>query len=431
MGNYFGTDGIRGIYGDKITTELAFKLGCALSKQCKNKKILIGRDTRPSGQALSLLICGGLISSGVDVIDVGIVPTPVISFLTNLEKCDYGIMITASHNEPQYNGIKIFDRFGYKISENEENEIEKLLEYCKQADYDKVGTYKFQPSLVKLYENKVLNTIKKSNELKIVVDCANGATYKVAKHIFSKICKDVKFINFKNNGLEINENCGALHPETLAKEVIKNKADFGFSFDGDGDRIIACDKLGNIFDGDDILYLLSKQLDEKEKYVVGTILTNKGLENHFFKKNVNLLRADVGDKYVAKIMKDRNINLGGEPCGHIIVKDFSKTGDGILVASLLYSVLSETNGILNLEYKKYPQININVPVGDKAKIMILASLLDEISSIKNKFKEQGRIVVRASGTENKIRVMCEHEIKEVARENAEKLQVLIESLDKS
>lgn len=429
MGIYFGTDGIRGIYGKDMTPLLAYKLGCTLSNFCENKKVLIGRDTRLSGQVLSLSVCNGLAACGIDVVDVGIAPTPVISFLTPLLKCDFGIVVSASHNPPEYNGIKIFDKFGYKITEKKELEIEDNFMCSNFANFDSVGTYKFQPSYLKLYTKKVLKNFETFDGLKIVVDCANGATYKIAKELLSKLCKNAIFLSCKDDGNRINENCGALHPENISKNVLKYNADIGFAFDGDGDRIIACDKLGNILDGDDILCLLSKQLGKNEKYIVGTTMTNKGLENHLSKNHITLLRADVGDKYVAELMRDKNILLGGEPSGHIIIKSYSKTGDGIMVACLLSSIIAKNNISSLLKYKKYPQTNINVPVQDKFRVLNSDILSKEILSIQKEIKNNGRMLVRASGTENKIRIMCEHISKEKSTKYARRLQNIIEKIN--
>lgn len=431
MGTYFGTDGIRGVYGKDMTLSLAYKLGCALSNFCKNKRVLIGRDTRPSGQVLTFSITEGLTSCGINVLDIGIAPTPVISFLTDKLNCDFGIVISASHNSAEYNGIKIFNRNGYKITEKEELEIEDLFKHSNPVNYDKVGTYKFKPNLIKIYEKKLLKEFQRQN-IKIVVDCANGATYKIAKKIFQTLCSNVVFCNRKNNGTKINEHCGALFPEVIATEVLKNQADIGFSFDGDGDRIIVCDKDGKILDGDDILCVISKKMGGDEKYIVGTSMTNKGFENYLAKNNITLLRADVGDKYVAEIMREKDILLGGEPSGHIIIKNFAKTGDAILVACCLLSLLSNTNDISSiLDYTKYPQVNINVPVQEKFRILNSEKLTKEMLQIQNKYQNEGRVLVRASGTENKIRIMCEHISKQEAEKDAKLLKEIVETLDET
>lgn len=433
MGMYFGTDGIRGKYGTDITPSLAFKCGCSLSNLCKIKKVLIGRDTRVSGDVLALSVANGLMSHGVSVIDVGITPTPVISFLTTLLKCDFGVVISASHNPPEHNGIKIFDKNGYKISEKDEEKIESFFSFSEYCTFDKLGKYQFKPNYINKYKDFVLKNSLKLDGLKIVIDCGYGATFKLAKEIFSSLNANITFLNCKNKGLKINENCGALYPEYIANEVIKQKADIGFSFDGDGDRIIACDEKGNIIDGDDILYILSKNLDKKEKFIVGTSMTNKGLEDILEKNKINLLRADVGDKYVAEIMKSKNALLGGEPSGHIIIRNFSKTGDAIWAACTLSMIAKKLNKPISkiIDYKKYPQINKNIVVNDKFRILNSKVLSQTIIDIQKIFKNKGRILVRASGTENKIRIMCEHISKKTALETALKLEKIVLQANKS
>ena len=409
MGMYFGTDGIRGEYGSFITPSLAFKCGCSLASLCHNQKVLIARDTRTTGDILTLSVANGLMSCGIDVVDIGITPTPVVSFLTEKLGCDFGIVISASHNPPSHNGIKIFDGLGYKITEEEENKIENFFSFSQYVQFDKVGHYQFKPTLINLYKKKVLLNCTIKNKLKIVIDCANGATFSLAKKIFPVFCREVVFIADNNDGANINQNCGALHPENLAKHIAIHNANLGFSFDGDGDRIIMCDKNGRTFDGDDILCLLSSTLSKEEKYVVGTTMTNKGLEEYLTSKNITLLRSDVGDKYVSEVMKNRNISLGGEPSGHIIMKKFSKTGDAIGTACAVLQILSIENFSTNeiVTFKKYPQINKNIEVKDKFRILNSDLFKQKIADFQEKLKGEGRILVRASGTESKIRIMCE------------------------
>jgi len=425
MANYFGTDGIRGIYGKTITPSFAFKFGCALAQFCKNKKVLIGRDTRPSGQLLALSVANGLCMCGINVVDIGIAPTPVISLLTENLGCDYGIVISASHNPPEHNGIKVFDRDGYKITEKEENNIESALSLFTPAQHDRIGKYEYKPSLTRLYQHKLLSLIDKKQALKIVIDCANGATYKLAKAIFKKACNDPIFINSTNCGTKINENCGALHPEVLAEHVKSNNADFGFCFDGDGDRMLACNKDGEILDGDDILCMLSQNMSICKNSIVGTVMTNKGFENFLNKHHISLLRADVGDKYVSQMMREKKVSLGGEPSGHIIIDGYSKTGDGLLVAALL---LQRLDSAKSLCYKKFPQININIEVDDKYRLLNSDALAKEILTIQSEFKNKGRVLVRASGTEQKIRVMCEHISHNKAVSAANRLEKIINTL---
>lgn len=430
MGIYFGTDGIRGIYREELTPSLAFKCGNSLSRFCYNKKVVIGRDSRTSGDILSLSVSNGLIDNGVTVIDVGIASTPSIAFLTKFLDCDFGVVISASHNPPMYNGIKIFDKDGYKISEQLENEIERKLMLPVSQNYDKIGKYLYRPSYLKYYTEDIVKNIQFIDGLKIVVDLANGACCKLAHNAFNRISKDVVFVNDKFNGLKINEKCGALYPQNLVAMVKKYHANIGFALDGDADRIIACDEDDNIIDGDEILYILSK-FEKNISSIVGTSLSNKGFELALEKKGIKLIRADVGDKYVIELMRKNNSPLGGEPSGHIIIKSHSTTGDGLLVALKLAQICSLSGAKLSqlIDYTPFPQINININVIDKFRILNSDKLTSEILNIQKQFKNNGRVLVRASGTENKIRVMCEHINKDEALARAEKLKNLILQLN--
>lgn len=426
----FGTDGIRGTYGKEITPSLAFRCGCATSNLCKRKRVLIAKDTRTSGDVLSLSLTNGLLSSGVDVLDIGIAPTPVVSFLVDKLNCDYGIMITASHNPKEDNGIKFFSSDGYKISEKEENEIEKFFAFNNFSTYDKLGKYKYCPSKVNLYKNYLLQINKFKLDLKIVVDCSYGATYALAKKIFPAICEKVHFVCCKNNGMKINEKCGALHPENLKHQIKKFDADLGFAFDGDGDRIVCCDKYGNILDGDDILSILSLSLHKNEKFIVGTIMSNKGFEEYLSSLGLTLLRSDVGDKFVAQIMKEKNLSLGGEPSGHIIIKNLAKTGDGILTACTILKTLFDKNEKISklIKYKKYHQVFKNIKVNNKYRILNDQILNEKFIKIKESLNGVGRIVLRASGTEEVLRIMCEHKDKKIAEKTISEIESIVMSI---
>lgn len=425
MGIYFGTDGIRGNYGSFITPSLAYKCGCSLAGLCTIKKVLIARDTRISGDVLSLSVANGLMSCGIDVIDIGIAPTPVASFLTEKLGCDFGVVVSASHNPPIDNGIKIFDRFGYKITEEEENKIENFFSFSHHCEFENLGRFSFRPDLVSIYKKEVVGKIVNKNSLRVVFDCANGATFKLAKQIFPKVCKETVFIADKNDGLKINDKCGALHPENLIQHVKSNNADLGFAFDGDGDRIVMCDRYGRIYDGDDILCILSSSFECSE--IVGTTMTNKGFEDYLSSKNITLVRSDVGDKYVAEIMRNKNICLGGEPSGHIIIKSFSKTGDGIWTAFSILKVLSSSSLPIQslVPYKKYPQVNCNVEIQDKFRILNSETLKQKIAYYQKLLKNKGRILVRASGTENKIRIMCECAKENLATKITDRIKEII------
>ncbi len=430
MGIYFGTDGLRGIYGEELTPSIAFKCGNSLSRFCKKKKVVIGKDTRVTSDILTLSVANGLMQNGVDVIDIGLAPTPAVAFLTKALECDYGIVISASHNPPIYNGIKIFDHDGYKIAETTENSIERKFMSQVSEPFFNVGRYNYQPEYVKKYIEKITTNIGKLNGLKIVIDCGNGASSRIVKKIFKNLGANVLVVNNKTDGLSINENSGALHPQNMASIVIKEKADLGIALDGDADRIIACDEHGELIDGDDILFILASFFKSKVDAVVGTTMSNKGLENALNKKGITLLRADVGDKYVIERMKNNNILLGGEPSGHIIVKSFSTTGDGILTGLLLADIIKKTAKPLSklINYKKYPQININVEVIDKFRILNSEKLTNETLRLQQQFASFGHVLVRASGTENKIRIMCEHKSRLVALRSAQGLEKIVKEI---
>lgn len=427
MGIYFGTDGLRGVYGEVISPDIAYKVGNSLGHLCKNKKILIGRDTRRSGDLLSLSFSSGIMSQGVDVVDVGIVPTPVVAYLVKLLKFDYGVVISASHNPKNHNGIKIFDSEGFKITEETEVEIERHILYPTEVNSERVGHYFFRPRLVKKYRDKLLSSFPDLSGLKIVLDMANGASYKLARELFTLAGAKVIPFNYSNSGKKINHKCGALYPEVIKEEVKLYNAHLGFAFDGDADRIIACDKKGEILDGDDILYILSQNLKNGEE-VVGTSMTNKGLEEALNQRGIKLIRADVGDKYVVKEMKSRSARLGGEPSGHIINSKFSTTGDGILTAMTISSLFKASE---LPRFYHFPQVVVNVEVVDKFRLLNSDFLSSEVLKAQKSFEKNGRVLVRASGTENKIRIMCEHKNQETAILQAKKLESIIKNLEKS
>lgn len=433
MGVYFGTDGIRGVYGEEISPSIAYSCGNSLARLCDKKKVLIGRDTRTSGDVLSLSFASGLMSAGVSVVDVGITTTPIIAFLTKRFAFDFGVVISASHNPSNFNGIKIFDKYGYKISEETENQIERKFIQTSLYGYENLGRFYFKPKLIKEYKKEILKHFQSLGGLKVVLDCANGASYKIAKELFEKLGANVISINNKNDGININNNCGALYPDKLVQTVLKNNADIGFAFDGDADRIICCDEKGNLIDGDDILYLLSNYSTLHPKEIVGTVMTNKGLEKALNVQGIKLIRADVGDKYVVEKMKNNNILLGGEPSGHIIIHNLATTGDGVLTAIAISNIVKNQKEKVSklVKFVKFPQVNINVPVVDKFRILNSDKLSKEILKIQQIFGENGRVLVRASGTEPKVRIMCEHINFNTAKTYAELLKNLVLNLNSS
>lgn len=418
---YFGTDGIRGIVGEDLTQEISLKCGNALARLAPNAKIVIGRDTRPNGSfLLSGFVCGATMG-GANVVDVGIVPTPAISFLVQKLGADFGVMITASHNPPEYNGIKIFDSEGKKIDVKTEIEVER--NFAKQHQAKKLGTYSFNKKLAKLYENHIIQSVGIDlSGLSVVVDCSNGASSFVAKKVFKRLGAKVKTIFASANGDEINHNCGALHPQKLAQCVKKLGADVGFAFDGDADRIVAVDQTGKTIDGDQILLFLLNMYKKfgllKSKAIVGTIQTNMAVELYLKSKNFDLIRTDVGDKFVTDALLQNGLQLGGEQSGHIILTEHTKTGDALLCAVQICKFLSKldkplSNHIFN---GLLPQFSKNYLVADKYAVINSVGIKNAISQCEQLLIGKGRVVVRASGTEPKIRVMIETKNQKLANQ---------------
>lgn len=434
MGIYFGTDGIRGIVNNDLTEQIAEMVGNALARKKKKAKILIGRDTRVSGSFLLVAIATGALKGGADVVDVGVLPTPAISFLVKNKKFDYGVVVSASHNPKEYNGIKIFNSEGKKLSEKEESELERFFACPQTYSSLKVGSFKSSPNLKNAYINYLKSISQNLNGLKVVLDCSNGASYFTAPKIFKSLGADVVKTACSNNGKKINENCGSTHIENLKNKVLKERADVGFAFDGDADRIIAVDEKGDVFDGDKILYILAVQLHEKGLLngatVVGTSHTNAGLLIALNKKKINLIRTDIGDKYVIDAMEKMNLSLGGEQSGHIIIKPFLPTGDGVLSALQIAGIMKTKNKSLSelFDAKLLPQINKNIVVEDKLKVLNNEKLSQSVLQISNEIAPVGRILVRASGTEPKIRVMIEHPDEEKAKRYVVELEKIIKQI---
>lgn len=434
MGIYFGTDGIRGIVNNDLTEQIAEMVGNALARKKKKAKILIGRDTRVSGSFLLVAIATGALKGGADVVDVGVLPTPAISFLVKNKKFDYGVVVSASHNPKEYNGIKIFNSEGKKLSEKEESELERFFACPQTYSSLKVGGFKSSPNLKNAYIKYLKSVSQNLNALKVVLDCSNGASYFTAPKIFKSLGADVIKTACSNNGKKINENCGSTHIENLKNKVLKERADVGFAFDGDADRIIAVDEKGDVFDGDKILYILAVQLHEKGLLngdtIVGTSHTNTGLLIALNKKKINLIRTDIGDKYVIDAMEKMNLSLGGEQSGHIIIKPFLPTGDGVLSALQIAGIMKTKNKSLSelFDAKLLPQINKNIVVEDKLKVLNNEKLSQSVLQISNEIAPVGRIFVRASGTEPKIRVMIEHPDEEKAKRYVVELEKIIKQI---
>ncbi len=414
MGLFFGTDGLRGKVNEGLTYDVAYKIGNALSILKEKPTIIIGSDTRISNTYLTLAVASGAMSGGANVIDIGVVPTAGIAYITSQIRADYGVVISASHNSWEYNGIKVFNGDGYKLGDKEEERIERCFITEKTNNYAEIGKYQQNFNLVKIYKNFLINVSKYSLKNKtVVIDGAYGAAHRIAPEVFRKLGANVVASNCVFDGKKINENCGALYPENLVKRVFRYKADMGFAFDGDSDRIIAVDDKGNIIDGDMIICVLAKYLKGLGKLsantVVGTSHTNMAVEEDLKNNGINLIRTDIGDKYVLAKLLEKGLSLGGEQSGHIILKDLATTGDGILTAIIIANMLISKDVKMSDAFylKLYPQANKNVVVEDKFRVMNNEELAKEVARFNSELDGKGRVMIRASGTEPKIRVMVE------------------------
>ena len=420
---YFGTDGIRGtVNHGNINGEKFFKFGLAAGTYFKNLKkskqtAIIAKDTRLSGYTLEPAIVSGLTSAGMHVFTLGPLPTNGLAMLTKKMKANMGIMITASHNPYYDNGLKLFGPDGLKLSDKIEKKIEKLIDTKTNnqlSDPKILGRVKRLEDANEKYIKILKDNFPKSFSLKgmkIVIDCANGAGYKSAPKILSALGAKIISLGIKPNGLNINQKCGSTYPSQIQSTVKKYKANIGIALDGDADRVIMCDERSKIIDGDQIIAMIAKRWKRKKilkKGVVGTLMSNYGLQNFFKNENINFIRSNVGDRYVKEAMKKNDINLGGEQSGHIILGKFATTGDGLLVAlEVLFSLRKgkKASKIFNV-YKSVPQKLINVIVKDK-NIINSIKCKKSIKAANNLIKNHGRLLVRKSGTEPKIRIMCE------------------------
>lgn len=420
MRRFFGTDGIRGVANQDLTSDIAFKCGNALTSLTKYPTVVVGRDTRQSGDMLALSLASGVIAGGGNVLDIGIMPTAAIAYLTKYFGASYGVVISASHNPPEYNGIKVFGSDGYKLLEDQEEAIEECFNDGNFVKHPNLGKYKRVEYGSDIYVDYLRKTCPEGlNGMSIVLDCSNGAAYEVAPQVFKELGADVKIYNCENTGIHINVGCGSLHPETLAKKVVEKGADIGFAFDGDSDRLLAIDELGNKIDGDQLIYLLSCDMKSKGKLkhnmAVGTHHTNMGIQKAFENNGIKLLRSDIGDKYVMELMLKKGAIIGGEQSGHIILSEYATTGDGILSAIQVARLLNGGKKLSEaLDVKLFPQVNVNVTVKDKIRVMNNEELAEFIDVCRDRIKDKGRVLVRASGTEPRIRVMVECEDVELA-----------------
>ena len=415
--NMFGTDGIRRTMGvHPFTLEALPQLGSAIARWAEQKygnnpTILLGHDTRISCDFVKAALKIGLLRHGVTVYDAGVTTTPAACFLTkNNPIFDCGIIISASHNPHADNGIKLIDGNNIKLSLEDERMITGLFydESSPDIDYTQLGKQEYWHKADQEYIEQVVERFKRNflQGRTVVLDCANGATYKIAPRVFKQCGARVISLNKHPNGININDECGSQHVEGLQNAVIAHKADIGFAFDGDGDRVVAVNRHGEIKDGDDIIFLLLNHPRYADQaHIVGTVMTNEGFNTYMQQNNKSLVRTPVGDKYVAQKLEEMDLNLGGEQSGHIILRDYLKTGDGIMTALRVMEALIESNNFDMQTFEHYPQVLINIPIQVKKDLT-----QEPLASIIKKYESQlskGRIVVRYSGTENYARVMVE------------------------
>ena len=431
----FGTDGIRGPVDTTMNPLFVTKLGWAAGTILLEEgisRVLIGKDTRISGYMLESALQAGFIASGMDVVLLGPLPTPGVSFLANSNK-QAGVVISASHNLFEDNGIKFFNKDGQKFS----SELEKRIETKLSQEIESVKSINLgKATRMSDAQGRYIEFCKSNfnnldlNHLSLLLDCAHGATYSVAPKVFEELGAKVTTIGTEPDGVNINQNCGSTNPDFIREEIIKGGYDLGISFDGDGDRILLVSSTGKILDGDDLLYILSKDLN-KESGVAGTLMTNKALELHFNQMNIEFCRSDVGDKYVLQKLLERNWILGGVTSGHIICLDAAQTGDAIVAALKLLNSLKEASFNLDesvKEFNKFPQTLINLSVINPNKIILNDQFWTEVTNIESKLGKKGRVLIRPSGTEPLIRIMTESENEKDSEDYANRLADLASNL---
>ena len=445
MRKFFGTDGIRGVANvHPMTVEVALQLGkgCAYIFKDKNRrhKIVVGKDTRLSGYMIETAITAGICSMGGDALLVGPLPTPGIAFLTTSMRADAGIVISASHNAYQDNGIKIFSGNGFKLPDRMEERIESLM-FSEELSSSKVTANKVGKAFriddaIGRYIVFVKNTFPQEltlDGLRIVLDCAHGATYKCAPTVFEELGAEVTLLGAKPNGENINKNCGALYPGLVGAMVRKKKADLGISFDGDGDRVVFVDESGEIVNGDQIMAICASRMFKekrlKKNTLVATVMSNMGLEVSMRQKGIRLIRTQVGDRYVVEEMVKRGCNFGGEQSGHLIFLDHNPTGDGILSALQLLAIMQkEEKSLSDLSdiMDQYPQKLVNVRIKERRGLEEFPAVIQQMKKVEKKLGEKGRLLVRFSGTEPLVRIMVEGENEKEIQALAEETARVIE-----
>ncbi|MDR2799053.1 MAG: phosphoglucosamine mutase [Bifidobacteriaceae bacterium] len=442
MARLFGTDGVRGLANEFLTPDLALKLGRSAGRILTNnlsishKRAVVGRDTRLSGEFLSAALCAGLASTGIDVIDVGIIPTPAVAYLSQNLGVDLGAVISASHNPMQDNGIKFFGSNGYKLPDETEDEIENLLDKNYSAPLaEKVGHILVDyHNASESYVNYLVNCIATTDDpkpyqgIKVAVDPANGSASHTAPEVLRKLGAQVFVINDSPDGANINLNCGSTHPEQLQAMTVASGADLGVAFDGDADRLIAVDEKGALVDGDKIMGIIAKQMKSAgalvDNTVVATVMSNLGFLQAMEKEGIKVIQTAVGDRYVTEAMRDKNFTFGGEQSGHIINANFSTTGDGTLSALMLIDIFAkgkESLSELAASIPKFPQTLVNVTGVKKELADKNSDILEAVKAAEESLAGQGRVLLRPSGTEPLVRVMVEAKAQSQAVEIAEAL----------
>lgn len=438
----FGTDGVRGIANRSLDSILAYKLGQAtallIAKGKPGAKIIIGKDTRISGDMLESALAAGICSAGANAVLVGVAPTPAVAYLTRQQKADAGVVISASHNPAVYNGIKIFNSEGYKLADTIEDEIEVMIkgESPSLPNGDEVGSISHEEDLLELYVDYLVSTCDtRFDGYKVVLDAANGAAYQVSKKVFDALGAETFLFHNAPNGVNINADCGSTHPAFLQEQVSALGADIGLAFDGDADRLIAVDHNGNIVDGDRVLAICAKAQKAEgalaQNAVVATIMSNLGLELHLKEHGISVIKTDVGDRYVLEEMQKNGQNFGGEQSGHVIFLDYNTTGDGVLTGVQLLRVVKKAKQALAdlaKEVHILPQVLINAKVSEEKKYQYTndEQIVNAIASLEATMSGKGRVLIRTSGTEALVRVMIEGEDYAFIEAEAGKLAALIE-----
>lgn len=449
MGKYFGTDGVRGIANKELTPELAFKLGryggYVLSQHedsSRKPRVLVGRDTRISGEMLEQALIAGLLSVGIEVFQLGVISTPGVAYLTRLQKASAGVMISASHNPAEDNGIKFFGADGFKLVDDQEAEIEALLDAeedtLPRPSAEGLGSLdEFPEGLLKYSQFLVQSIPGDLADMTVCLDAANGATATAVNRVFADLETDFYTMGTSPNGLNINDGVGSTHPEALAEMVVEKGADAGLAFDGDGDRIIAVDELGRIIDGDKIMYICAKYLAEKKRLkkdtIVTTVMSNLGFHKAVEEIGLKDVVTQVGDRYVVEEMRKNDYNFGGEQSGHMIFLDYNTTGDGMLSGIQLLNVMKQTGKKLSEladEVTIYPQKLVNIRVTDKNGAMEVPAIKAVVEQAEAEMNGEGRILVRPSGTEPLLRVMAEAPTQEKVDYYVDKIAEVVRAEDR-